>query len=62
MPTTIAHEPRSYINVGQENSTSGEAGPDPAEDARLVVFEGGPHGIAWTHAARLNAELVQFLA
>jgi hypothetical protein len=29
---------------------------------RLVVIEGGPHGIPWTHAARVTAELVKFLA
>jgi non-heme chloroperoxidase len=29
--------------------------------ARLVVIEGGPHGIAWTHAEQLNSELVNFL-
>lgn len=29
--------------------------------ARLVVVEGGPHGILWTHAEKVNAELVAFL-
>ena len=29
--------------------------------ARLVVVEGGPHGINWTHAEKVNAELVNFL-
>ena len=29
--------------------------------ARLVVVEGGPHGITWTHAEQVNAELVKFL-
>ena len=31
------------------------------EDARLVTIEGGPHGILWTHASTVNAELVSFL-
>jgi non-heme chloroperoxidase len=31
------------------------------EGARLVVIEGAPHGMAWTHADRLNVELLQFL-
>jgi non-heme chloroperoxidase len=31
------------------------------EDVRLVTIEGGPHGILWTHASRVNAELVGFL-
>ena len=29
--------------------------------ARLVVVEGAPHGMIWTHADKVNAELVQFL-
>jgi non-heme chloroperoxidase len=31
------------------------------EGARLVTVEGGPHGILWTHAGTVNAELVKFL-
>ena len=29
--------------------------------SRLVVVEGGPHGLTWTHAAKVNEELLQFL-
>ena len=29
--------------------------------ARLVVVEGGPHGLTWTHAEKVNRELVDFL-
>ena len=29
--------------------------------ARLVVVEGGPHGLTWTHAEQVNRELVEFL-
>lgn len=29
--------------------------------ARLVVVQGGPHCITWTHADEVNAELVRFL-
>ena len=29
--------------------------------ARLVVVEGGPHGILWTHADKVNPELIEFL-
>jgi non-heme chloroperoxidase len=29
--------------------------------ARLVVVEGGPHGLTWTHAERVNRELLEFL-
>jgi non-heme chloroperoxidase len=30
--------------------------------SRLVVVKGGPHGINWTHADQVNAELLGFLA
>jgi pimeloyl-ACP methyl ester carboxylesterase len=29
--------------------------------SQLTVIEGGPHGIAWTHAEQVNQELVSFL-
>ena len=29
--------------------------------SRLVVVEGGPHGLTWTHAEEVNRELVNFL-
>jgi len=29
--------------------------------ARLLVVEGGPHGLTWTHADKVNPELVDFL-
>jgi pimeloyl-ACP methyl ester carboxylesterase len=31
------------------------------KDSRLVVLEGAPHGMTWTHADRVNAELLEFL-
>jgi len=31
------------------------------QGAQLVVIEGAPHGLLWTHADRVNAELVKFL-
>jgi non-heme chloroperoxidase len=30
--------------------------------SRLVVVNGGPHGLNWTHAEEVNRELLQFLA
>jgi len=30
--------------------------------SRLVVVEGGPHGIIWTHAEKVNSALLEFLA
>lgn len=32
------------------------------EGSRLVVVEGAPHGLIWTHADEVNRELVSFLA
>jgi len=29
--------------------------------ARLVVIEGGPHAVGWTHADQVNAEMANFL-
>jgi non-heme chloroperoxidase len=29
--------------------------------SRLVVVEGGPHGLSWTHADQVNRELLNFL-
>jgi non-heme chloroperoxidase len=30
-------------------------------DATLTVYPGGPHGVAATHADRLNADLLAFI-
>jgi non-heme chloroperoxidase len=30
-------------------------------DSRLLVLEGAPHGLIWTHAEQVNAALVEFL-
>jgi pimeloyl-ACP methyl ester carboxylesterase len=40
---------------------TGKRLPDMLKDAELVVIEGGPHAIAWTHADRVNNALLQFL-
>jgi pimeloyl-ACP methyl ester carboxylesterase len=32
------------------------------KDVKYVELEGGPHGVLWTHAEQVNAELVKFLA
>jgi hypothetical protein len=33
----------------------------PSEGSRLVVLEGAPHGLNWTHADQLNRALLEFL-
>jgi non-heme chloroperoxidase len=35
--------------------------PGLIKDAELVVVEGGPHAISWTHAEQVNHALVQFI-
>lgn len=32
------------------------------KDAQLVVIEGAPHGLIWTHAEQVNSALLKFLA
>jgi non-heme chloroperoxidase len=29
---------------------------------QLVVIDGGPHAIAWTHADQVNSALLKFMA
>jgi len=31
------------------------------DDVQLVVIEGGPHAIPWTHADQVNAALLDFV-
>jgi non-heme chloroperoxidase len=42
-------------------ANSGKRMPALIKGSKLVVIEGGPHGIAWTHAERVNRELMDFL-
>ena len=42
-------------------TASGKRIPGLIRESRLVVVEGGPHGIIWTHAGRVNRELLDFL-
>jgi non-heme chloroperoxidase len=35
--------------------------PALVKDAKLVVIEGGPHAIAWTHSDQVNTALLQFI-
>ena len=40
---------------------SGKRMSDFVKGSKLVVIEGGPHGIAWTHTEIVNRELLSFL-
>ena len=35
--------------------------PALIKDAQLIVIEGGPHAIPWTHAAQVNTALLDFI-
>ncbi len=36
--------------------------PGLIKDMHLVLIEGGPHAITWTHADQVNAALLKFIA
>jgi non-heme chloroperoxidase len=40
---------------------TGKRLPALVRDMELIVIDGGPHAIAWTHADRVNTALLQFL-
>jgi len=40
---------------------TGQRLPSLIHDAKLIVIEGGPHAIPWTHAAEINVALLDFL-
>lgn len=40
---------------------TGKRLPGLIDDMELVVIEGGPHAIAWTHTLQVNAALMQFI-
>src|ERR1700675_3360281 len=58
VPTLVMHGDADRI---LPISTSGPRTAELISGARLVVIEGGPHCIPWTHAQEVNAELLKFL-
>ena len=40
---------------------TGKRLPDLVKDIKLVVIEGGPHAISWTHSDQVNDALLQFV-
>ena len=40
---------------------TGKRLPGLINDVRLVVIEGGPHAIPWTHASQVKTALLDFL-
>ena len=40
---------------------TGQRLPALIKDVKLVVIEGGPHAIPWTHAGQVNTALLDFI-
>lgn len=58
VPTLVVHGEADRIVPLQ---ASGARTAKMVKGARLVTLKDGPHAVGWTHAAELNAELVNFL-
>ncbi|HTC95856.1 MAG TPA: alpha/beta hydrolase [Terriglobales bacterium] len=58
IPTLVIHGDQDRI---VPLPASGKRMPEFIKGTKLVVVEGGPHGIAWTHADKVNPELQSFL-
>ncbi len=41
---------------------TGQRLPGMIKDLQMVVIDGGPHAISWTHADQVNAALLKFMA
>jgi pimeloyl-ACP methyl ester carboxylesterase len=42
-------------------AATGKRTPEFVKGSRLVVIEGAPHGMNWTHSEEINRELLAFL-
>ena len=58
IPTLVIHGDADRI-VPIE--ASGKRTHELVRASRLLVIEGGPHGLNWTHAEQVNRELLDFL-
>jgi len=58
VPTLVIHGDADRI---VPLAASGKLTAEAVKGSRLVVIEGGPHGLTWTHAEKVNRELVAFL-
>ena len=59
VPTLVIHGDSDGIVPFE---VSGKRSHEAIADSKLVVIEGGPHGINVTHAEEFNRELIAFLA
>ncbi len=58
VPTLVMHGDADRI---VPIDAAGRRTAEMVKGAKLVVIKDGPHGIGWTHATEVNAELVKFL-
>jgi non-heme chloroperoxidase len=58
VPTLVIHGDSDRILPIE---TTGKPTQKAVKGSRLFVVEGGPHGLNWTHADKVNPELVAFL-
>jgi non-heme chloroperoxidase len=58
VPTLVIHGDNDHI---VPLAAAGARTAKMIKGARLHVVKGGPHGITWTHAEDVNAELLSFL-
>jgi non-heme chloroperoxidase len=58
IPTLVIHGDADRI---LPISATGKRTPEFVKGSKLVVVEGGPHGVTWTHAEKVNHELLGFL-
>ena len=42
-------------------SATGKRTAELVKGSKLVVVEGGPHGLTWTHAEKVNSALLDFI-
>jgi non-heme chloroperoxidase len=58
IPTLVVHgDADRIVPIG----ASGKRTHEVVKGSRMVTVEGGPHGITWTHADRVNRGLMDFL-
>ncbi|MGI0028755.1 MAG: alpha/beta fold hydrolase [Nitrososphaera sp.] len=58
VPTLVVHGDADRI---LPIDATGKRTHELIKGSRLVVIEGGPHGLNWTHAEQVNRELLDFL-
>ena len=58
VPTLVIHGDADRI---LPLAATGKRTQEFVKGSKLVVVEGGPHGLTWTHAEKVNRELLAFL-